>query len=231
MTTTRNHTSSQTLTRRIIAAGAGIAVAVPMGMMLAGPASAATPAETAAMLQAMVAEEKLAHDVYVTLGDLYDVRTFDNIARAETKHQDAVRVLLDAYGVTDPTIGDAVGVFDDPEVQALYDSLVARGDDSLAAAAQVGITIERLDIADLRTALADDQPADVARVLENLMAGSERHLAAFTSLADGGSSASADGTGMKNGRGRGAGAGRQATMQGSGTQQAAGARDGSCLTQ
>lgn len=232
MATIRNHKSTQALTRRLVAAGASIAVAVPMGMMLAAPASAATPAETASMLQAMVAEEKLAHDVYVTLGDLYDVRTFDNIARAETKHQDALRVLLDAYGVTDPTVGDAVGEFDDPDVQALYDSLVAQGDDSLAAAAQVGITIEKLDIADLKDALADDQPADVARVLENLMAGSENHLAAFTNLADGGATAPADGTGMQNGRGRGQGAGRQAAGMQQGTgQQGTGVRDGSCLTQ
>lgn len=235
MATTRNQKNSSGLTRRLVAAGASIAVAVPMGMMLASPASAATPEETASMLQAMVAEEKLAHDVYVTLGDLYDVRTFDNIARAESKHQDALRVLMTTYGVTDPTVGDAVGEFDDPEVQALYDSLVAQGDDSLASAAQVGIAIEELDIADLKEALADDQPADVARVLENLMAGSENHLAAFTNLADGGASAPADGTGMQNGRGSGKqgaghqGAGKQGTGQQGAGQQGAGARDGSCV--
>lgn len=235
MATIRNQKNNQALTHRLVAAGASIAVAVPMGVMLAVPASAATSAETASMLQAMVAEEKLAHDVYTTLGDLYDVRTFDNIARAESRHQDALRVVMATYGVTDPTVGDPVGEFDDPEVQALYDSLVAQGEDSLAAAAQVGIRIEKLDIADLKGALADDHPADVERVLENLMAGSQNHLAAFTNLADGGASAPADGTGMQNGRGmqkgRGAGVGRQASgaQQGAG-QQGAGTRDGSCLT-
>ena len=244
MTTTRNQKRTTALARRLVAAGASIAVAVPMGMALAAPAGAATSAETAAMLQAMVAEEKLAHDVYVSLGDLYDVRTFDNIARAETRHQDAIRVLMNTYGVMDPTVGDAVGEFDDPNVQALYDSLVAQGDDSLAAAAQVGITIEKLDIADLQQALDEDQPADVARVLKSLMSGSENHLAAFTNLANGGATAAADGTGMQNGR-QGAGrpgagrqgagrqgAGRQgtSTSQGAGAQQGTGARDGSCLT-
>jgi hypothetical protein len=205
MATTRNHLNRTAMTHRIVAAGASIAVAVPLGMMLASPASAATSADTASMLQAMAAEEKLAHDVYVTLGDLYDVRTFDNIARAESRHQASVRMLMDTYGVMDPTVGDAVGEFDDPKVQELFDALVAQGDDSLAAAAQVGIAIEKMDIADLQDALADDQPADVTRVLERLMSGSTKHLAAFTNLADAGAVAPADGTGGQNGRGRGAG--------------------------
>lgn len=243
MVTTRNQKTHQAIARRLVAAGAGIAIAVPMGMMLATPAGAATSAETAAMLQAMVAEEKLAHDVYVTLGATYDVRTFDNIAGAESRHQQSIRDLMAAYGVNDVTVGDAVGEFDDPNVQALYDTLVAQGSESLAAAAQAGITVEELDIADLQRAIAQDHPADVTAALENLLAGSQKHLAAFTRLADGGATAMADGSGAQNGKGaqngggRGAGgrgAGAQGMHQGgAGAQQnhgtgQSGERDGSC---
>lgn len=239
-----NATRTQSLTRRIAAVGATVAVAVPMGLLLSSPASAASTADTADMLQAMVAEEKLAHDVYVTLGDVYDVRTFTNISRAETQHESALRTIMAAYGVADPTVGDAVGVFDDPAVQALYDSLVKEGSASLAAAAQVGITIEKLDIADLKDAIADDHPADVTRVLDSLMAGSERHLAAFTRLADTGTS-TGDGSGQQNARGgrgsqqngRGDGAGRgargpQMQQRSAGGQQgqSVNAQDGTCVT-
>jgi len=239
-----NATRTQSLTRRIAAVGATVAVAVPMGLLLSSPASAASTAETADMLRAMVAEEKLAHDVYVTLGDIYGVRTFANISRAEAQHGNALRTIMATYGVADPTVGDAVGVFDDPAVQALYDSLVKEGSVSLAAAAQVGITIEKLDIADLEEALANDHPADVTRVLDSLMAGSERHLDAFTRLADAGAS-TGDGSGQQSARGgrgsqqngRGDGAGRgsrgpQMQHRSAGVQQdrSVNAQDGTCVT-
>lgn len=190
MTTTRN---------RMIALGASLAVAVPVGLVSITPASAAVSADTATMLQAMVAEEKLAHDVYVTLGETFPARQFDSIAASEARHQDALRALLTRYGVTDPTAGDAVGRFDDPAVQALYDSLITKGSVSAQAAAEVGIAVEKLDIADLKDALADKPPADVASVLRNLLNGSENHRDAFTRLADG----SAQGTGAGSGGGQG----------------------------
>ena len=177
------------------------------------------------MLQWMVAEEKLAHDVYVALGDLYTARQFDSIANSESRHQDAMRVLLDRYDVTDPTVGDAVGEFDDPTLQKLYNDLVKQGSVSLAEAAQVGMAIEKLDIADLKEALADNPAADIEAVLNNLMAGSEKHLAAFTRLSDGDT---AVGTGQQAGRGgQGTGRGAKAARQNA---NASGTRDGSCLT-
>lgn len=160
------------------------ALALPATVFTATSASA-VDSVTADLLQAMVAEEKVAHDVYVTLGDMYDARTFDRIAASESRHQDAVRTLLDAYGVTDPTVGDEVGEFDDPVFQRMYDAMVAEGSTSLKAAAEVGVTIEKLDIADLQEALDAGQPADISRVFRNLLNGSERHLAAFEHLADG----------------------------------------------
>ena len=132
----------------------------------------------------MVEEEKLAHDVYVALGEQYDARQFVNIARAETRHLDAVRVLLDRYGLDDPTLGAAAGQFDDDTLSTMYDALVAEGSTSLAAAAQAGITIEQTDIADLTDAIARTDAPDVVQVLSSLRDGSERHLAAFERLAD-----------------------------------------------
>ena len=197
--------------RRVLAGLAATAVAIPASLFVATSANAADSATTE-LLQAMVAEEKVAHDVYVTLGDMYNVSTFDRIANSEDRHQDAVRTLLDAYGVADPTVGDEVGEFDDPVFQAMYDDMVAKGSTSLDAAAQVGITIEEVDIADLQEALNAGQPADIGRVFTNLLNASEKHLAAFTALADGDTAASGecDGSGrtqckgQRNGQGQGA---------------------------
>jgi len=43
-------------------------------------------------------EEKLARDVYTTLGEKWDLNIFINIAGSEQTHTDAVKYLLDRYG-------------------------------------------------------------------------------------------------------------------------------------
>lgn len=132
-----------------------------------------------ATLASMAEEEKLAHDVYVTLGGAFsDLPQFDRIARAESQHLTTMRALLDRYGIADPTSGRAVGDFADPELQALYTSLVERAD-TPADALGVGVTIERLDIADLDDAMQGLTAPDVLNAYTHLRQGSERHLTAF----------------------------------------------------
>lgn len=138
-------------------------------------------AERTALLH-MVEEEKLAHDVYVTLGGQWDVVIFDHIATAETQHEAALQTLLDRYGLDDPTAGNAVGEFTDPAFDALYDELVADGSVSQDAALQVGQRIEELDIADLQARLAETDQTDVSTVFQHLLAASQHHLQAFTNV-------------------------------------------------
>jgi len=156
--------------------------ALGAGLLVAAPANAATPSETEDMLTFMVQEEKMARDLYLEFADEYGVRQFTNIAKSEQKHMDAVRVLLDLYGIEDPTAGDAIGEFDNEEIQALYDELLAKGMTSLLKASRVGITVEKVDIADIKDMLADNPAADITRVLENLKSGSNNHLAAYRNL-------------------------------------------------
>ena len=149
---------------------------------LAGlPIAELTDTELAGLAQ-MREEEKLAHDVYATLGDQWGLRVFSNIAASESTHTAAVKTLLDRYGLADPSDGLAAGEFSDPAMQSLYDTLVAQGSESLVAALTVGATIEDLDIADLQT-LATDTP-DIALVYANLEKGSRNHLRAFTKQLD-----------------------------------------------
>ncbi len=136
--------------------------------------------DVAKELAFMVEEEKLARDVYaLAMAAHPDARVFANINRSESTHMSEVQVLLDRYSVKDPTEGNEPGEFEDKSLQALYDELAKRVDDSREAAAQVGVDIEVRDIADLKEAMTLDAPADVTAVLGNLLAGSERHLAAF----------------------------------------------------
>ena len=180
----------------VLIAGTGVAVAVlstpqavPVASAPATPepeiTATATPtaepdpiADTAASLLFMIEEEKLAHDVYVTLGSIWGSNIFANIAESEVTHQGLVLPLLQTRGLTDPRSTE-VGVFTNPDLQTLYDELIARGSTSQAEAIQVGILIEEKDIADIAAAIAVEDEADVISVYERLLSGSKNHLAAF----------------------------------------------------
>ncbi len=124
-------------------------------------------------------EEKLAHDVYTVLYEKWGQKTFNNIARSEQTHTDTVKVLLDKYDVKDPVVDNTIGVFTSPQMQSLYDDLVAQGNKSLTDALTVGITIEDLDIKDLDKLLQETDNEDIQTAYQNLIKGSRNHMRAF----------------------------------------------------
>lgn len=126
-------------------------------------------------------EEKLAHDVYISLYQTWGMNIFQNIANSEAMHTSAVKTLLDRYGIIDPVGNNPAGVFANSDLQALYTQLVTEGNKSLVDALKVGIMIEELDIQDLKSHLAETEHLEIKLVYENLMKGSQNHLRAFTS--------------------------------------------------
>ena len=56
-------------------------------------------------------EEKLARDVYLTLGKTYNQKMFVNIPESEQRHMDAVKALLDKYEIPDPVTDNEIGSF------------------------------------------------------------------------------------------------------------------------
>jgi len=124
-------------------------------------------------------EEKLARDVYLTLYDLWGQPVFQNIANSEATHTEAVLTLLKRYDIPDPVGNNAVGVFTNAELQALYNALVKQGAESLAAALKVGAAVEEIDIIDLDERSAETEKADILTVYANLTRGSRNHLRSF----------------------------------------------------
>ena len=137
-----------------------------------------TPAQVDQLVR-MREEEKLAHDVYVTLAQSSGLQIFNNIANAESQHMRAVEQLASRYSSV-VAANLPVGSFSDPQFQTLYNSLVAAGSKSPIAAATVGAKIEEMDIKDLQTLLSQNPPQDVSKVLEHLQRASGQHLRAFT---------------------------------------------------
>ena len=155
----------------------------------ATPATAIAPqptgvlsAEEVAGLLYMREEEKLAHDVYLTLYEKWGTAVFQNIAGSEASHTEAALTLIERYGLVDPAAGNDRGVFADPALQALYNQLIEQGGQSLSGALRVGAAIEEIDILDLEERLSQTDQPDIILVYQNLTAGSQNHLRAFVSV-------------------------------------------------
>jgi hypothetical protein len=163
---------------RTLAVGLVLVTAVTVGASVATAATSLSESERATLLS-MREEEKLAHDVYVALAAKTGEQAFLRIAASEARHGRAMERMLAVYGIADPTDGYAAGTFPTAATQKLYDDLVAKGSASRAAAIEVGLWIEKTDIADLQKAIAATDEALLDRVYGSLLAGSTRHLKAF----------------------------------------------------
>ena len=164
-----------------------LAVVLALGAGGAAIAQEVLPPDVAAKLAFMREEEKLAHDVYVYFDAFYEVRepganVFGRIAMAEARHTQAVANLLAAWGLPDPAYEEA-GRFADPDLQALYDSLIVLGEEGAIEAFTVGVVVETRDLEDLAAGIEMSLAyPDIVQVYANLLASSENHLAAFNKV-------------------------------------------------
>ena len=129
----------------------------------------------------MLEEEKLARDLYGHLYTTWGVRVFTNIVRSEQRHMDTIQLLVDKYSLEAPST-ETRGVFENSDLQALYDQLITKGTLSLVDALEVGVAIEETDIADLEKILAAGVPEDLKIVYTNLLNSSYKHLNAFNNM-------------------------------------------------
>jgi len=127
-------------------------------------------------------EEKLARDVYLYFYEKYEMRIFSNIAKSESVHMSALKMLLDKYELEDPIVNDEIGAFENEKLAGLFVQLTEAGDVSLVEALKVGLTIEDLDIYDLMEYTHNVESEDIIMVYENLTKGSRNHLRAYHRL-------------------------------------------------
>ena len=131
----------------------------------------------------MIEEEKLAGDIYEAFYALYGIKIFDNIAASEDRHFDALIAQAEKLGLdTDTFVFEPAGSFSDPELQALYDTLLAQGSTSLTDALNVGVAIEEKDMIDIASAAELVAGTALADTYQNLLDGSQYHLDAFEAL-------------------------------------------------
>ncbi len=125
-------------------------------------------------------EEKLARDVYLFSFNKYQVSIFDNISQSEQKHMNSILNLMNKYGIPDSASSE-IGVFNNPDLQLLYNSLTTQSNISLVEALKVGATIEDLDINDIDEFIGNTTKSDLLNVYDNLTCGSKNHIRSYTS--------------------------------------------------
>jgi hypothetical protein len=146
-------------------------------------------------------EEKLARDVYITLGTIYPaLTTFDKIDDSEQSHTDTMAKMLKLFRVKDPSTSDDIGVFTGAEYGWYFTDkfayLVGEGSTNGLAALYVGAFIEELDMHDIAhcpavilemhdeieedgCGLAYTDEAELSRTYGRLLDGSKSHLRAY----------------------------------------------------
>ncbi len=127
-------------------------------------------------------EEKFARDVYLYLGRVHSLQIFSKIAESEQRHMDAVKLIIDKYGLSDPVqqTGDAEGAFVNEQLSILYTDFIQKGEVSLEEAIRIGGRIEEMDIIDLTNRMNNTDNEDFKLVLIKLRRGSANHLIAFS---------------------------------------------------
>ena len=153
-------------------------------------------------LEFMCEEEKLARDVYITLGTKHpESAIFGRIDDSEERHKCAVTDMLEKYGVPNPSTNDNVGVFTGEAYgwyfTEKYNALVERGATTVLNALYVGAFIEELDMLDINqcpkvivetdNGINDSSECgkvytdkeDIQRLYGSLLEGSENHLRSY----------------------------------------------------
>lgn len=177
---------------RLVHILAVLTLATPAALLAATPALAARGtqavtttlgSEEAASLAQMREEEKMARDVYLNLYKRWKKPVFNNIASSEQRHFDAIGARLAQFGLPDPAL-PGIGQFSNPDIQSMYDQLLAQGRVSYANALWVGATIEDVDIRDLQEAMEATEAPSLDTTYANLLEGSKNHLRSFVGLLD-----------------------------------------------
>jgi len=153
-------------------------------------------------LMFMREEEKLARDVYQTLGQMYpDSAIFGNIDDSEQQHTTAVKEIIEKYGEEDPNTNDNIGIFTGEDFgwyfTEKFNLLVERASISELEALYVGAFIEELDMMDINQcpqvivdtdngindvsecARVYTDNADIQRLYTSLLDGSDSHLEGY----------------------------------------------------
>ena len=128
----------------------------------------------------MVENEKLLRDYFTVMNDKFNLPVFANIALSEQRHLSQLSVKFDRYELENPADAKGKGEFVNPDLQQIYNDLVAHGSSSIYAALSAGIGKVEKDIEDLSTFISQlEGNQDIEQIYSNILVESQSNLAAL----------------------------------------------------
>ncbi len=155
----------------------------PASQQVSLPSDDLDPA-TAEELSRILERERLASDLYAALGEEHSQNHVLLVAAKLGKHNlTAAGRLLATSDIADPAEGLAAGDYAYDDLDDLYEESLATGKSSLADAFKVGIELEKAEITELETLLADMTDHKAKRVLRRLLHAAKLDVRMFSAAA------------------------------------------------
>jgi hypothetical protein len=126
-------------------------------------------------LRELAGRARVALDLFTVFAARYEAFP-DELVHTRSRELTAIRLLLDRYGLPDPTAGPAVGVCTDAALQAAYDGLLAEGLRSRADVLRVTARLGAELVAMLGRDLPDMDAPDVRYTYQHLLVAAHEQV-------------------------------------------------------
>ena len=126
-------------------------------------------------------QEKLSVELYLYAFSAYNLPIFQEIANKKTRHLTEVRAVMEDLDVEDPTEGIGVGVFNNTEIQTLYNQMRSRIEEGQNNAFIAALTVEESIIHFSGISLSETSNNTLIELYEAIICGSKNHFRTFYS--------------------------------------------------
>ncbi len=133
------------------------------------------------LLKTMYEEEKLSYDLYTEFFNRWGLNVFDQVRESEAIHMQRIKELMDTKDMPQGTgiSGGDKGVYENKEVQALYDQYTVLGNISDITALETAALMEENDIYNLRERIKSQTDDRTVKIFSQMERASLNHLRAF----------------------------------------------------
>jgi len=133
------------------------------------------------LLQKMYEEEKMSYDLYTEFFNRWGLSVFDQVRESEAIHMLRIKELMNVKDMPQGTgvSGEDRGVYENKEIQSLYDEYTVLGNISDITALETAALMEENDIKSLRERIRTQSDDRVLKTFTQMERASCNHLKAF----------------------------------------------------
>ena len=133
------------------------------------------------LLQKMYEEEKMSYDLYSEFFNKWGLNVFDQVRESEAIHMLRIKELMGVKELPQGTglAGDEKGLYDNKDIQALYDEYTVLGNISDVTSLETAALMEENDITNLRERIKSQTDDRTIKIFAQMERASQNHLRAF----------------------------------------------------